>query len=499
MTASVADASPRVGGRFAFAAIALLFCLQTYLQFTAPLIHDASWYLHVARGLLHGKHLYTDFIEVNPPLGMWLIVPVVWIADYFQLRADLTYKVFLLFISIASILLVNRYIKTVAWFSASRRVIFITAFAAGVLFLPGPDFGEREHLIALLFAPWLFLRVARNNGAKVNTIEAIAIGCFAAIAIVLKPQSVFAPLFFEALLLWQSRKFLSLFAPENLAAGVTVLLYGAAILTFTPEFLTDMVPLGRAAYMPFYGYPAWVQLFNARWTLLFVLMAFFALRFLSNNVKRLVLALLAAAVGFTLSYGLQNKGFSYQIMPASIFAWSALAVVVADLWSAGAKHAALLLVIAGLAALRLGTEPQQYRASETPFIAGMNACVPNAKSIFIASTRLSHGFPLVEDKNLLWASRLPTQWLAPYVASKWSVGPLPDDKVISLALDTTVSDLVQGKPDIIFIDEDQGQVYVPGGKFDYVKFWSNDPRFATFWQGYEQRGNIESFAVFTRK
>jgi hypothetical protein len=169
------------------------------------------------------------------------------------------------------------------------------------------------------------------------------------------------------------------------------------------------------------------------------------------------------------------------------------------LWSAGAKHAALLLVIAGLAALRLGTEPQQYRASETPFIAGMKAYAPTAKSIFIASTRLSHGFPLVEDKNLLWASRLPTQWLAPYVASKWAGGPLPDDKVISLALDTTVSDLVQGKPDIIFIDEDQDQVYVPGGKFDYVKFWSNDPRFAHLWQAYQQCGKIDSFAVYTPK
>jgi hypothetical protein len=489
----------QIGGKFAFAAIAALVLFQLWLQFNAPLIHDASWYLHVARGLLHGKHLYTDFIEVNPPLGMWLMVPVVWFSDLIQSRSDWVYKAILFLISAASMGLVNRYMKLGEWLTASQRLMFVALFTAGVLILPGPDFGEREHLILLLFAPWLFLRLARHAGARINAVEAILIGSLAAIAIVLKPQSVFAPLFVEAFLLWQSRKFKSIFPAENLAAGVTVAFYAATILYFAPLFLYDMVPLGRAAYMPFYGYPAIVQLFNARWCLSFMLLTVFALRFMSGEVRPLVLALLWAGTGFALSFAVQNKGFSYQVLPATIFAWGAMALVAAMSWSKRSKHLTLLLVIAGLATLRIFTEPLRYASSDAPFIAGIEMSAPQAKSIFIASTRLSHGFPLVEERNLKWTSRLPTQWLAPYVASRWQDGPLPDDKIIKMALDVTVTDLITGQPDIIFIDQDPDQVYVPGGRFDYVKFWSQDPRFAAFWQGYEKHTGQNLFDVYRKK
>jgi hypothetical protein len=493
------DAATRKGGIHALAGIASLFVIQAWVQLNAPLIHDASWYLHVARGLIQGKHLYTDFIEVNPPLGMWLMVPVVWLADLINLRADWVYKAILLVISAASVGLVNRYMKLGEWLPASRRLLFVALFTAGILILPGPDFGEREHLVLLLFAPWLFLRLARHTGARINTVEAIIVGSLAAIAIVLKPQSVFAPLFVEAFLLWRSRKFKSIFAPENFAAAMTVVLYAAAILYFAPLFLADMVPLGRAAYMPFYGYPIVVQLFNARWCLSFMLVTIFALRFMSGKIGPLALALLWAGMGFALSFAVQNKGFSYQIMPATIFAWNAMVLVVATSWSERSKHLTMLLVIAGLVTLRIFTEPLRYVSSDAPFIAGIEMSAPQAKSIFIASTRLSHGFPLVEERNLQWTSRLPTQWLAPYVASRWQDGPLPDDKIIEMALEVTVTDLIAGEPDLIFVDTDPDQAYVPGGRFDYVKFWSNDPRFQSFWQGYEKHTGQNLFDVYRKK
>jgi hypothetical protein len=495
----VLKVDPATGNVQAFAIIAALFIVQAWVQFNAPLIHDASWYLHVARGLMRGKHLYTDFIEVNPPLGMWLMVPVVWLADLIHVRADWVYKAILLVISAASMGLVNRYVKLGQLLSGSERLIFVAAFALAILFLPGADFGEREHLIVLLFAPWVFLRLARHKGATVTIRESILVGIVAAVAIVLKPQSVFAPVFIEVFLLWRSRKLMSVFAPENLAAGLTVLLYAGVIYFNTPEFLTVMLPLGKAAYMPFYGYPVIVQLFNARWCLLFILATAFAVKRLLPEAQFTAFALLCAALGFALSYGVQNKGFTYQIMPATIFAWSALAVVASGLCGERTKHLAQLLAIVGLAALRIGMEPLHYTSSALPFESGLKAFAPQAKSIFIASTRLSHGFPLAEDRHLQWTSRLPTQWLAPYVAQRWHAGPLPDDKIITMALEVTVTDLITDKPDIIFIDEDQDQAYVPGGRFDYVTFWSNDPRFAPFWQGYEKRGMQDNFAVYTRK
>jgi hypothetical protein len=51
----------------------------------------------------------------------------------------------------------------------------------------------------------------------------------------------------------------------------------------------------------------------------------------------------------------------------------------------------------------------------------------------------------------------------------------------------------------VFIDESKEQFYVLGGHFDYEKFWSNDPRFATLWAGYERRASMNGFAVYTAR
>ena len=499
MLAPTSDAGKGARQLPAFVIIAALFAFVAYLQLRAPLIHDASWYIHVARGLLAGKHLYTDFIEVNPPLGMWLLVPVVWLADTSTLPADTVYKTIILLISACSIAYVNRCLKFLEAPPATWRPFWLVAFAAAILLVPGADFGEREHLIILLFAPWLFLRLVKQRGMRVPAGEAIAVGSFAAFAILLKPQAVFAPLFLEAWLLWQSRQLWNAVSVENIAAGLAVAAYGASIAWLTPEFITQMLPLGRAAYLPFYGYPWEVQLFNARWFVLFILAAGTYVLRLDGVLRQIAIACLLAAMGFALSYAVQNKGFTYQAIPATVFAGLAVASVAAGLWNTESKSRIIAGILLALVAARIVLEPPIYQTSDAVFRAGMATHAPNAKSIFIASTRLSHGFPLVEEARLQWASRLPTQWLAPYVASKWRDGPLPDDAVVRLALDATVTDMITGQPEAIFVDQSSDQAYVPGGSFDYLKFWSNDQRFDEFWKAYRLAGNQQGFAVYVRK
>ena len=61
-------------------AIALLFAGQIVIRLGSELNHDTAWYLYVAQGLRGGGELYRDYVEVNPPLAMWLTVPVVMLS-----------------------------------------------------------------------------------------------------------------------------------------------------------------------------------------------------------------------------------------------------------------------------------------------------------------------------------------------------------------------------------------------------------------------------------
>ncbi|MBA5639013.1 hypothetical protein H3H37_18300, partial [Duganella sp. LX20W] len=42
--------------------------------------HDVAWLLALSGRVLEGARLYVDYPEVNPPLIVWLNLPVAWAA-----------------------------------------------------------------------------------------------------------------------------------------------------------------------------------------------------------------------------------------------------------------------------------------------------------------------------------------------------------------------------------------------------------------------------------
>ena len=487
------------------AGIAVLFVIQAIIRFRSDMNHDTAWYIYVADGMLQGKHLYADFLEVNPPLGIWLTVPIVWLANLAGLNSITATYGTLFALTAVSLPLVNRYLRLVRDVPDTARAMLCVFLAAVTLFMPSKDFAEREHLMVLLFLPWPFLRLARTRGAQVGFAEAAIVGLMAAMAICVKPQSVLAPLGVELILLLRFGNYRGLFAVENIAAVAFALLYGAAIIIFQPNFLETILPLGVNAYVPFYGHPNAVIWFFSLNSILLLACAMFLWLRTEGPLADLTALLGAVAFGFVLSYFIQYKGFQYQILPARIFAGVACCAAVSGIvmhlpFSRLLRATKFLVGVSALVvAMDFGFQRQAYTDNGEVFDAGITQYAPKARSIFIASTRVSHGFPFTLNRNLVWASRLPTQWLTPYVASKWQAGTLPPDDILARALDWTVSDLVTFRPDIVFIYEGSHHYYVSGGKFDYLKFWANDPRFAQFWAGYERRASMNGFAVYTAR
>jgi hypothetical protein len=300
--------------------------------------------------------------------------------------------------------------------------------------------------------------------------------------------------------LWRYRRWQSLLAAENLAALAFVAYYATLLYVAEPEFMGLIVNLGVKAYLPFYGYPAELIWFGSLLTFTLIVLALLLWWQVEGALADAAAVAMLAAIGFLLSYFIQYKGFSYQVIPALVFASVACAAGVVALASQenptpvqkGLLGASLLLAI-----VHFSTQTQSCMCDERISAKTIATYAPDAKSVFIASVRVGSAFPLVLKQNLVWASRLPTSWLTPYVASKWHDGPLPDDAIISNALDWAVTDLATFRPEIVFVDESTEQPQVKGGLFDYVKFWANDARFAALWARYERRATINGFAVYT--
>jgi hypothetical protein len=486
---------------FFFAVIGALFAVQAYLRFQSDIIQDVAWFIYVANQLLHGKTLYADILEVNPPLGMWMIVPIVWIAEKLHVDAVIAVDATLLMMSGVALWFCNRMMRFFEVMTSQTRWLIIAILAFIILFFPAIYFAEREHFMLLLFLPWLFLRAIPNASSQTSFFERIFIGIMAGAAICIKPQSIFAPLLVELFVFSRNRNLRSFVSVENVSATLFAFFYGVSILLFAPKFLIEMLTLGSKAYVPFYGYPLYVIVFYARWTIPAVIVAYVIRNRLAmlKADTQFVDCLLAAALGFTLSYFVQMKGFGYQIVPADILASFASAVAAVLLWRVERKMSIHILGAICIPVLLLWATPQTYVNQFKALDSIMARNAPQAKSLFIASTRLGDGFPYVQQRNLVWASRLPTQWLTPYIDSKWHESVAPQDKIVLDTLEWTVTDIIDFKPDIVMIDVSTDQIYVESGKFEYVKFWQNDKRFAEVWNNYKFRETISGLDIFTRK
>ena len=483
--------------------IAILFVCQIAIRLGSELNHDTVWFIYVAREMLDGSELYRDFVEVNPPLAIWLTMPAMMFSRATGLApVETVYGVFFALTAL-SLFLVRRYLAKIRGLPDWAKELTLVLLAAAFLFIPASSFGQREHLLVLLFMPWLVLRFARSKGARISAFESVFIGLLASVAICLKPHAVAAPIAVEALLLLRGRNPRLVIAPENLGAVVFAAVYGLAIVIWSPLFINEIVHFGVAAYVPYIGFDAAEILQRSAQTAVVLALVLVLIYMAKGPMRDLAVLAFVASIGFLAAYFLQAKGFYYQIMPAQIFAAVGGIFALAGIlgaWNTGeARKSPVVPAIVVFAIALLNFSSQTYVSRGPAFSAAIAQYRPDARSVFIASTNVSNGFPLAVRENLVWTSRFPALWLIPYVADRWRDGPMPDDPIIAYALEALVTDLQKFHPDVIFINQSSTQDYIRGGTFDYLKFMNQDPRFAAIWTTYELRGQAGKFAVYVAK
>ncbi len=486
------------------AVVVLLVAVEAVIRFRSPLGHDVAWYLYAGGRLLDGAVLYEDVVEVNPPLAIWLTMPIAAMARATGVSSIIVIKAVLLALTACSIALSARFIAAATDISAGAKHLILILLAGLMLFIPASDFGQREHVAIVLAMPWVLLRWNRlvDRGAPAGL--AALIGLAAAIGFWMKPHFLMAVLAIELAMIFAARSPRTTVRIENLAIVAFSVAYLVAISMLVPKQLVPLSLLSSRAFIPFYHLSfedVGVQLILPS---ALAVAALAGTGLLSPQLQLLRTLLVAAGAGFLFAFIVQ-AGYPYQLIPALFFLGLAAGLGVAEALAGDVAWAGMgqRIVMAGSAIavaivlLTAGSKQSvEYRGQV--FEEAIAAEAPGARSIFIASTSVFHAFPLVEEKRLVWASRFPAQWLAPYVATTLDANGGPGDSVGDLALKATVSDLISFAPDIVFVDENPEQLHFRGPPLDYIDFWSSDARFQNFWQSYEKRGVAGGFGVYVR-
>ncbi len=301
-----------------------------------PLNHDAAVMLQVGDVMRHGGVPYRDIIEITPPIAPALHIIPILIAELTSLSVPNAFPLFVtLLVAIACWQIYTLLRLDLFEFTTARRLLFLSTWLTGTLCVQlAMDYGQREHLFAIMFLPWLLCRIARHNGARVPYAVSLSI------SIVASPFFLQKPFFFavvagmELVLLLRSRAFLALVSAEIVALITWTLAYALYLLGLPQDareelrFLISFLSQHYGAYDG--NFFDEENSYSHKWIAGVALIAIAMLRFYAPRARAQVTTLLAALVLCFAAYVIQGKGWYYHQIPVRMAVTALLAFLIAS-------------------------------------------------------------------------------------------------------------------------------------------------------------------------
>ena len=473
--------------------------------------HDQMWLLYSARLVLRGAKLYgPELFESNPPLIVWLsAVPAMW-AGWLHLPATTVGKLLVLALEAGVGGICLRMLRSILGRllgTVPHTAVWAVAFAYVAVFavMPARDFGQRDHILALLCLPYLLASTRDAVGMPLGRGAAFAVGLAAGLGIALKPHQALVPVAVELMVaaLRRRRRARMTFRPELAGILVFGLGYVCAIRLFANDYFTTMLPLLRSTYWAF-GHLGWLGLVGEAPQLHILAVACFAGLIWAGwrNVSGLVLLFLAAGLAATCGYYLQGTGWYYQQIPALSFFTLGLVLLLAE--QAEKRHWLVPVwtskAALGLSALALALTthfsgypflPEHSFPIDTPdpsFFARLAPGTPVAT----LTTTVDYAVPPVFKYHLTLAQRYPHLWMLPAILRSESGEPgMPPDRLRRLkqlqhaAMD---EDFLRWRPRLVLVERCQDPAVhcqVLEDRHDNLLAWFlRDPRFQQIFSGY---------------
>ena len=508
--------------RSLFLVLALAAIVPGLLQvFRGADDHDIGWYVYVTGRVLDGARLYVDLIEVNPPLNIVLSMPSVLIARFVGVPAVLVFELFACAMLAVSVLLCDAVMRRggAADGVVSRRVIVLLLLF--VLFaIPSASnvFAQREHFFFALFLPYLFAATRRVSGVRLGARLAGAIGVLAGIGIAHKPYFVLPWALVEAYVALRSGTWRAWLRPETLAIVLIGITYAIAVALFASGYF-EVVWLARALYTKFLPVP-FTSMFY-RWRMIYGLLGIVVALMipsdeLSREPKRI---LLLATAGFICAVLLQSKGWEYHFYPTVAGATLLLALALRDALRNGrgvVRYAggALAAICLALLCAKIGKQvlwiarpgvDHLYMSHLTPRVTGIIRDEARGESVYALTVFPFPMFPALSYTDARWAGRFNQLWALSGVYPDTG-DPRPPlryhrpeemEPAERFVFDAVIDDMLRDPPRLLFVAVAPNPG-LPRPEFDFIRYFSQDERFASLMRGYELIDRIGEHDVFRR-
>ncbi|WP_156840164.1 hypothetical protein [Novosphingobium aquimarinum] len=492
-----ASKSKRWTGMGSVVALFAIHALGFVLVRSGAFNHDLAFVVVGGQKLLVGGQFGVDVTDPNPPLAWWLATAFLAIGNALRLAPQTSATVFTLALSFGACLFIARAAGT-------RHAI---AAAIVLLALPGYDFGQREHWLAILALPWLLAaadwRDRRKLGRGMRTV-AVASG---AIGFCLKPYFVLIPIAVECWFLVRRRSLADALRPGNFGLLAIGVLYGLSVWALAPEYYTRVLPDTLAIYWAFDVSFAEILRIHALPSLLIVAGGAMLLR-ATTSVPPRAQALAAATLGALLAAVLQFKGWQYHFLPERAFA------VIGAIWliidAAGLPGRAVFRFVALAPILFAALAPTVQRRGESAgalrderaLAATIRQWSRPGEGVFGFITTPRAVLPAVLRTDRRWRSGACCVQFVPALVRGDERGPSGAGRTRAVAtrkLDDLIANLAHDPPRILLVDDRDFKLGFDAKPFDYAPWLRSDPRLRRLFAAYRERPGVAGFRVFVRQ
>lgn len=439
---------------------------------------DSTWILYVSSKIIEGKTLYTDIVEVNPPL----IFTYSTFAIYFSKLTSFSYA--LSFITIVSILisissLLSFYIlKKIDSIKNTRYLIYAIIFILTIATFPA--YGQREHLLVIFILPYILYSMFRSSISVPKYILVIVV-LFASLGFNLKPHFFLIVIAIEIVYILHFKKIFYFIRWDSFLLFLTGVIYLAFIFTYFPEYINFAVPLALETYTSLFNKPILILLSNYE-MFIFILSIFIWISFSKKEFNLDIKILLITIISFLFIYLIQQKGWFYHRLPFFLFTLLFIFYTIFN-YVDSKKKLYFLSFIPLLAIIILINIQKVYHFTE---LENILKNLPSHSKIHILSTDIARGQNLLVPNNQIWASRFGALGILPSTLDNKNL------KVKEYLFNSIYEDLISYQPDtIIFCGK-----YT---NFDYYKYFSSqDKRLKNIYDIYYTKSIIDGYTILKK-
>ncbi len=428
--------------------VAALVVAALLQSLVIPLDCDVSWLLTASEGVLAGKRLYIDIVEVNPPASVWLYLPMVWLAHLLAVKVEAVVVIVTLALATASTWGTARLASGLSRPPAPLPLFAVLAFVTMVF--PAALFAQREHFALLFALPALTALARAADRRRLGLGQALLVGAAAAMVVIIKPHFALVIIPAAGWAAWRTRSLSGLLTPA-ISAVALVTFYALAVMTFAGAYLA-LVPMLGQLYLPMRETP--LRLLLSAMLLSPLSLAVVARALAPRTWPTLSVTLLCGSAGFVVAGLIQGKGYFNHALPG--IALALVAVII--LFSEPSSRPSFRPLLAAATLVMTASLFVQFAALRPPpgLTEAIERVAPPHPSIITLGTELATGHP---------ATRLVEgRWVGTYAAltaaagARFRSGGVAPRAGTDLArwyaadLATFCADVARERPDLILVE-----------------------------------------------